>query len=64
LIGLEIGSQISLSVEHGSLVARPAGRERKHYTLAELLKGSGSMKKLTAETAWAQEGDPVGHEIA
>jgi hypothetical protein len=31
--------------------------------MAELLKGSAGMKRLTAEVAWAQDGEPVGHEI-
>jgi hypothetical protein len=31
--------------------------------MAELLKGQAEMKRLTAEVAWAQEGEPVGREI-
>jgi antitoxin ChpS len=61
LMDLEVGAQVTLSVEHGKLVAQPATRRR--YTIEELLKGAAGMKRLTAETAWAQDGEPVGREI-
>ena len=50
-------------VERGKLVAEPAMSKRKRYSLPELLKGSAGMKRLTAEAAWAQDGEPVGREI-
>ncbi len=62
LMDMDIGTQVVLSVEKGSLVARPAARKR--YSMAELLKGSEAMKRLNAEAAWAQDGDAVGHEIS
>jgi antitoxin ChpS len=63
LMELDVGAQVTLSVERGKLVAEPATSKRKRYSLSELLKGSAGMKKLTAEAAWAQDGEPVGREI-
>ena len=63
LMELDVGAQVTLSVERGKLVAEPAMSKRKRYSLSELLKGSAGMKKLTAEAAWAQDGEPVGREI-
>jgi len=63
LMELEVGAELMLSVEHGKLVAEPAAPGRRRYTMAELLKGSAAMKRLTAEVVWAQDGEPVGHEI-
>ena len=64
LLDLNVGAEVTLSVEAGQLIARPAERVRKRYTLAELLKGAAGMKRLMAEVAPAQDGDPVGREIA
>jgi antitoxin ChpS len=63
LMELDVGAQVTLSVERGKLVAEPAMSKRKRYSLSELLKGSAGMKKLTAEAAWAQDGELVGREI-
>ena len=63
LMDLEVGAELTLSVEHGKLVAEPAAPARRRYAMAELLKGAAGMKRLTAETAWAQDGEPVGREI-
>ena len=63
LMDLDVGSQVTLSVEHGKLVAQPAAPARKRYSMAELLKGAAGMKRLNAEVAWAQDGEPVGREI-
>jgi antitoxin ChpS len=64
LMDLEVGAELTLSVEHGRLVAEAAAPARRRYTIAELLKGAAGMKRLTAEVAWAQDGQPVGREIA
>ncbi len=64
LMNLDIGAQVALSVEAGKLVAEPAAPARRRYSTAELLKGAVGMKKLNAQVAWAQDGDPMGHEIA
>jgi antitoxin ChpS len=63
LMELDVGAQVTLSVERGKLVAEPAATQRRRFSLSELLKGSAGMKRLTAEAAWAQEGEPVGREI-
>ena len=64
LMDVDVGGQVALSVAGGELTARPVRQGRKRYSLKELLKGSDAMKRLTAETAWAREGDPVGREIS
>ena len=62
LMHIEVGAQVSLSVDGGSLIARPV--RRKRYALSELLEGSEAMAELNAETAWAREGDPIGRELS
>ncbi len=62
MMQLEVGDQLSLSINGGELVARPL-KSRKRYKLSELLEGQEHMAGLNADTAWALEGDPVGHEI-
>jgi len=64
LLEVDIGAELTISVEKGQLVARPTAAARKRYSMAELLKGAAGMKRLTADVAWAQDGDPVGKEIA
>lgn len=64
LLDLDVGAQVTLSVEGRQLIARPAALARKRYTMAELLKGAAGMKRLNAQVAQAQDGDPVGQEIA
>jgi antitoxin ChpS len=63
LLDVEIGTQVSLSVAGGELIARPVTTSRKRYSLNELLKGSEAIAELNAETAWAREGQPVGREL-
>lgn len=64
LMNLDVGAEVELSVDRGKLLAQPAARRRKRYSMVELLEGAASMERLNAEVAWAREGDPVGHEIA
>ncbi len=64
LMNLDVGAEVELSVECGKLIAQPATPPRRRYALAELLVGAAAIKDLNAEIAWAQEGDPVGHEVA
>ncbi len=59
---LNIGEEVSLLIEDGRLIVKPIHR-RSRLTMAELLKGSGAIKRLTAETSWAREGRAIGHEI-
>lgn len=63
LMQVDVGAQMTLSVQDGKLMAQPVGPTRRRYTLAELLEGSDVMKRLNAEVAWAREGEPVRHEI-
>jgi antitoxin ChpS len=64
LMDAGVGTEVSLSVTEGQLIASPIKRTRKRYTLSELLKGTEAMAGLTAETAWAREGGPVGRELS
>ena len=64
LMDVDVGAQVALSVAEGELTARPVRAEKKRYSLKDLLEGSEVMKRLTAETEWAREGDPVGREIS
>jgi antitoxin ChpS len=64
LMEVDVGAQVTLTVENRRLVAQPAAAARKRYSMAELLKGAAAMKRLSAEVAWSQDGEPVGHEIA
>jgi antitoxin ChpS len=64
LMDVEVGAQVSLSVDDGELIARPLKAARKRYPLSELLKGADAMAELNSETAWAREGDPVGRELS
>ncbi|CAH2795858.1 MAG: Programmed cell death antitoxin PemI [uncultured Paraburkholderia sp.] len=63
LLHVDAGDQMSLEVQDGQLIARPASSATKRYTLAELLEGSESIADLTAETAWARDGGPMGSEL-
>jgi len=64
LMDVDIGTQVTLTVEDRKLVVRPAASARKRYSLADLLKGAEAVKQFNADVAWARNGDPVGHELA
>ncbi|MFI0842449.1 AbrB/MazE/SpoVT family DNA-binding domain-containing protein [Mesorhizobium sp. IMUNJ 23232] len=64
LMDLDVGSQVSLTVSEGELIARPVRHSRKRYSLDELLEGSEVLTELNAETEWAREGESVGREIS
>ena len=63
LLHVDAGDHRSLEAQDGQLIARPASSATKRYTLAELLEGSESIAELTAETAWARDGGPMGSEL-
>lgn len=63
LMQVEVGSEVSLTVVEGDLVARPAKAARKRYSLQELLQGADAMTDLNAQTAWARDGEAIGREI-
>jgi antitoxin ChpS len=64
-LDIAAGDVLDVSVVGGALVARPAGKVRRRYTLDELLVGATpeAMEELNAETAWARDGDSVGREF-
>ena len=64
LMDVDVGAQVALSVTDGELTARPVLQGKKRYSLKELLEGSDEIRRLTAQTEWAREGDPVGREIS
>ena len=67
LFNIEAGDSLNVDVIPGGFVTRPANAPaRKHYTLAELMRGvdKKTMKRLNSETAWARDGAPVGRELA
>jgi antitoxin ChpS len=65
-LGLDIGTELDVSVGDGVFTARPKARPQRHrYSLRELLRGTTptALLELADETAWAREGDPVGREL-
>lgn len=60
----DVGAQLSLAVVDGELIAKPLQTVRKRYPLSVLLRGAEAMKGLNAQTQEAQDGLPIGHEIA
>ena len=66
-LDLKIGTELQMAVRDGALVIIPAKPTRaKRYTLAQLLEGvtPKTIKALNDETAWSQDGDAVGRELA
>jgi antitoxin ChpS len=66
MLNVDVGSRLQLDASRGSFTVKPAASAgRKRYTLKELLCGvtPKKMAVLDAETAWAREGNPVGHEF-
>lgn len=66
LLSLKVGAKLSLEVIDGDLIIHvPKAKERKRYTLEELLVGTTpeSLKKLNQVTAHAREGRSVGREL-
>lgn len=67
MLNVTVGAALELEVVNGAFTARPARPPvRKRYSLAELLRGvtPDDMAVLTAATAGAREGKPVGRELA
>ncbi len=65
LLDVEVGSMLQIEVANGVITARPAV-SRKRYPLTELLRGvtPALIAKLNSDTAWSQDGAPVGRELA
>jgi antitoxin ChpS len=64
LMNATVGTEVSLSVTDGQLIASPVRKASKRYPLSELLKGADAMRELNAQTAWARDGDAVGRELS
>ncbi|MFC5757885.1 AbrB/MazE/SpoVT family DNA-binding domain-containing protein [Rhizobium sp. GCM10022189] len=62
MLGVEIGAELTVAVDNGTLVATPL-KPKKRYTLAELLEGSDEMIALSKHAAGWDSGAPVGNEI-
>ncbi|MBB1250174.1 AbrB/MazE/SpoVT family DNA-binding domain-containing protein [Rhizobium sp. G21] len=64
ILDLEVGAQLSLSVDNGELIARPVQSSKKHYTLAEILEGSEELKALDKDRgAWLEDDQRFGNEL-
>jgi antitoxin ChpS len=61
MLGAEVGTELTLAVDNGSLVATPK-IQKKRYTLAELLEGADEMAELHREIKAWQDAPPVGNE--
>lgn len=61
MLGVEVGAELTLDVNNGSLVATPK-QGKKRYTLAELLEGADEMAALNKEVASWNVSTPVGNE--
>lgn len=52
MMGADVGTELSLSVDNGVLIATPSPRKRR-LSLAELLEGTEEVQKLSQQTtAW------------
>jgi antitoxin ChpS len=64
ILDLDVGAQLSLSVDNGELIARPVQPVKKRYTLAELLEGSEELKALDKDReAWLEDDQRIGGEL-
>lgn len=61
MLGAEVGTELTLVVDNGSLVATPK-LQKKRYTLAELLEGADEMAALNRQAKAWQDMPPVGNE--
>ena len=61
MLGAEVGTELTLVVDNGSLIATPA-LPQKRYTLAQLLEGADEMAALNKQANAWQGGARVGNE--
>lgn len=61
MLGAEVGTELTLAVDNGSLVATPK-IQKKRYTLAELLEGADEMAELNREAKAWQDAPSTGNE--
>jgi len=62
MLGAEVGTELTLAVSNGSLVATPR-KQKKRYTLAELLEGADEVAALSEEAKAWQGGTRTGNEV-
>ena len=62
MLGADVGTELTLVVDKGALVATPL-KPRRRYTLAELLEGADEMEALNRQAADWESGAPVGNEV-
>lgn len=62
MMGADVGTELTLSVDNGSLVATPTV-PRKRYTLVELLEGAYEMTALNRKTDAWETVSPRGNEL-
>ncbi|WP_320202869.1 AbrB/MazE/SpoVT family DNA-binding domain-containing protein [Agrobacterium rosae] len=62
LMGTEIGSEMTLEIDNGNLVASPVNTQKKRYSLAELLEGAEEMAALNADASAWDAAPRVGRE--
>jgi antitoxin ChpS len=65
-LDIDVGSELEVMVNGSGFTAQPKAKQaRRRYSLRDLLKGATpkAMRKLSQQTAWAREGDPLGREL-
>ncbi|ASV83670.1 antidote-toxin recognition MazE family protein [Ochrobactrum quorumnocens] len=62
MLGVEVGAELTLVVNNGSLVATPK-QGKKRYTMAEMLEGANELVALNKEAASWNVSAPVGNEV-
>ncbi|UHS55993.1 AbrB/MazE/SpoVT family DNA-binding domain-containing protein [Agrobacterium vaccinii] len=62
LMGTEIGSEMTLEIDNGILVASPVTTQKKRYSLEELLEGADEMAELNVEASAWDAAPRVGKE--
>ncbi|KQS72803.1 PbsX family transcriptional regulator [Rhizobium sp. Leaf371] len=62
MLGADVGTELTLVVDKGALVATPL-KPRRRYTLAELLEGADEMEALNRQAADWESGASVGNEV-
>jgi len=62
MLGVEVGAELTLVVNNGSLVATPK-QGKKRYTMAEMLEGANELVVLNKEAASWNVSAPVGNEV-
>ena len=62
MLGVEVGAELTLVVDNGSLVATPT-KPKKRYTLAELLEGADEVSALNKQAEAWNDSPSIGNEV-